>query len=98
MPDLAALGIDRKTVERMYAEWQAGASKSELERRHLSKGESHGKLFTSLVKQGLGLDTEQASPTRQEIQRLREENKQLRAENAGLRQQLGLWEAGGSDT
>lgn len=85
MPDLDALGIDRNTVERMYADWQAGAAKSALERRYLGKGESHGKLFTALVKQELGIDTERASHLREEIQRLREENTRLRAENERLR-------------
>lgn len=85
MPDLGALGIDRDLVQRMYAEWQAGASKSGLERRYLDKGENHGKLFTALVKQELGIDTERASRLREELQRLREENTRLRAENETLR-------------
>jgi hypothetical protein len=97
VPDLAALGIDRQTVDRMYAEWQAGASKSELERRYLGKGDSHGKMFTALVKQEFGVDTEHASPLRREIQRLREENNQLRAQNVALRQRLGLSGAGEVD-
>jgi hypothetical protein len=85
LPDLDALGIDRAVVEKMYAEWQAGAAKSALERRYLDKGESHGKLFTALVKQELGVDTERASHPREEIHRLREEIKELRAENERLR-------------
>lgn len=85
MPDLDALGIDRHLVERIYAEWQAGASKSALERRYFDKGESHGKLFTALVKQELGIDTERASRQREELQSLREENARLRVENETLR-------------
>ncbi len=87
MPDLDAIGLTHKTVERMYEEWKAGAAKSELERRYLGKGESHGKLFTALVKQ-LGIDMEQPSALREQIERLREENVRLRAENEELR--LGL--------
>jgi hypothetical protein len=93
MPDLAALGIDHAAVVRMYEEWQAGAAKSELERRYLANGQSHGKLFTALVKQELGHDTERASPLRAELARLRKENEELRVDNAQLRQQLD--ESGG---
>lgn len=85
MPDLDALGIDRPLVQRMYDEWQAGASKSALERRYFDKGESHGKLFTALVKQELGIDTERASRQREELKSLREENARLRVENETLR-------------
>jgi hypothetical protein len=77
----------------MYDEWAGGASKSALERKHLGKGESHGKLFTALVKQELGIDTEQASRQRQENQRLREENEGLRTENQALWQR---WQDGTS--
>lgn len=85
MPDLDALGIDRAVVERMYEEWRAGAPKSALERRYFDKGESHGKLFTALVKQELGVDTERSSRLGEEIGLLREENARLRAENEDLR-------------
>ena len=88
MPDLDALGIDREGVQRMYDEWQAGASKSALERRYFDKGESHGKLFTALVKQELGVDTERASRLGEEIRLLREENARLRTENEDLRRRL----------
>jgi len=102
MVDLAALGIDRATVARMYADWQAGASKSELERRYLGKGESHGKLFSALVRQELGIETERASPLsarfaeleaeltgcRDELHRCRAELARLRAENTELRARL----------
>jgi hypothetical protein len=88
VPDLDALEIDRDGVQRMYDEWQAGASKSALERRYFDKGESHGKLFTALVKQELGVDTERASRLGDEIQLLREVNVRLRAENEDLRRRL----------
>jgi hypothetical protein len=88
VPDLDALGIDRAVVQRMYDDWQAGASKSALERRYFDKGESHGKLFTALVKQELGVDTERASRLGEEIQLLREENARLRADNEDLRRLL----------
>jgi hypothetical protein len=88
VPDLDALWIDRAFVQRMYDEWQAGASKSALERRYFDKGESHGKLFTALVKQELGVDTERASRLGEEIRLLREENARLRTENEDLRRRL----------
>lgn len=72
----------------MYDEWRAGASKSALERRYFNKGESHGKLFTALVKQELGVDTERSSRLGEEIRLLREENARLRAENEDLRRRL----------
>ena len=72
----------------MYDEWRAGASKSALERRYFDRGESHGKLFTALVKQELGVDTERASRLGEEIRLLREENARLRAENEALLRQV----------
>ncbi len=62
-----------------------GASKSALEGSYFDKGESHGKLFTALVKQEMGIDTERASRQREELQCLGEENARLRAENETLR-------------
>lgn len=61
MADLAGYGIDLDTLQQMYEEWLAGAKKSDLERRYLNKPESHGKLFSSLVRLHLGVDTEQKS-------------------------------------
>lgn len=78
MPDLADYGIDVAVLRQMYDEWCAGAKKSHLERKYLNKPESHGKLFTSLVRQHLGVETEVRSS-------LTEENARLRAENARLR-------------
>jgi hypothetical protein len=95
MVDLDALGIDRATVERMYDEWRAGASKSALERRWLGKGESHGKLFSALVREVLGIETERPSRLSEEVARLRAENARLRAENAELRDRLAMAERAG---
>jgi hypothetical protein len=61
MADLAEYGIDLATLRQMYQEWCDGAKKSDLERRYLNKPESHGKLFTSLVRQHLGENTERKS-------------------------------------
>ena len=61
MNDLEAYGIDLETLRQMYQEWLDGAKKSDLERRYLNKPESHGKLFTSLVRRHLGVHTERKS-------------------------------------
>jgi hypothetical protein len=71
MADLDDYGIDRPTLERMYAEWKAGASKSALERRYLGRDGSHGKLFTSLVRRFLDRETEERHPLAVENERLR---------------------------
>ena len=63
----------------MYEEWQAGAAKSVLERKYLGKGESHGKLFTTLVREHLNVDTERRSGLTAERDALRKENARLRA-------------------
>jgi hypothetical protein len=81
VPDLDDLGIDLDTVRQMYDEWCAGAKKSHLERMYLNKPESHGKLFSALVRQHLGIETEARSS-------LAEDNARLRTENARLRAQL----------
>lgn len=79
MPDLGDYGIDLDTLRRMYDEWRAGATKSQLERTYLNKPESHGKLFSSLVREHLGIETEARSPLAAENARLRAENSRLRA-------------------
>ena len=61
MGDLADYGIDLPTLQRMYDLWRQGAKKSHLERRFLNKPESHGKLFTNLVREHLGVETERQS-------------------------------------
>lgn len=71
MAELEDYGLTLGALRDMYDEWVQGASKSELERRYLGKPESHGKLFTSLVRRFLGFDTEQRSPLVVENARLR---------------------------
>lgn len=70
--DLADYGIDRATLEAMYAEWREGRrSKSAIERRYLGKATHHGKLFTKLVRDFLGEETQRPHPLHAEVQRLR---------------------------
>jgi hypothetical protein len=78
MPSLEELGIDKATVQEMYERWKAGAKKSQLERDYLSKPESHGKLFTSLVREHLGVETERSSDQTRRLHRLETENRMLR--------------------
>ena len=61
MPDLSDYGIDNATLRRMHGEWIAGATKSELERNYLDAPQAHGKLFSSLVREHLGIETERRS-------------------------------------
>jgi hypothetical protein len=70
-------GIDLDTLRRMYAEWRAGATKSHLERTYLNKPESHGKVFTSLVRTHLGIETERRSSLHDERDQLRSEVERL---------------------
>ena len=79
MPDLDELGIDVSTVREMYERWVAGAKKSQLERDYLNKPESHGKLFTQLVREHLGVETERSSGQTRRLRELEDENRQLRA-------------------
>lgn len=81
MGELADYGIDIATLRAMYDEWRAGAKKSHLERKYLDKPESHGKLFSSLVREHLGIETEQRS-------HLTDERDQLAAEVQRLTQLL----------
>lgn len=78
MPSLEELGIDKATVQEMYDKWTAGAKKSQLERKYLSKPESHGKLFTYLVREHLGIETERSSDQTQRLHRLEAENRALK--------------------
>lgn len=79
MGELAQHGIDLATLEKMYEEWRAGAKKSDLERRYLNKPESHGKLFSSLVRDHLGIETERRSSLAGKVRELEAENRRLRA-------------------
>lgn len=77
MSDLADYGIDLATLRAMYDEWKGGAKKSHLERRYLNKPESHGKLFSSLVREHLGIETEQRSHLTDERDHLAAEVRRL---------------------
>lgn len=77
MGELADYGIDLATLRAMYDEWKGGAKKSHLERRYLSKPESHGKLFSSLVREHLGIETEQRSHLTDERDHLAAEVRRL---------------------
>lgn len=79
MGELSDYGISVDVLERMYQEWQSGAKKSDLERRYLNKPESHGKLFTSLVRQHLGIETEKKSTLTEERNELAREVDRLKA-------------------
>ena len=57
MGDLSEYGITREVLQEMYDLWRQGAKKSDLERRYLDKPESHGKLFSSLIREHLGIET-----------------------------------------
>lgn len=83
--ELEDYGLDKVSLQKMYEEWQAGASKSDLERRYLGKVESHGKLFSSLVRRYLGVDTEKTHPMVAENASLKAEVARLRKENERLR-------------
>lgn len=79
MAELEDYRIDLPMLQRMYDEWRAGKSKSSLEQKYLGKPESHGKLFTSLVRRYLGHETERPHRMTDELKRLRNENARLRA-------------------
>lgn len=79
MPDLNDYGIDIATLRQMYDLWCDGAKKSDLERRFLNKPESHGKLFTGLVREHLGIETERKSHLTAERDDLAREVARLKA-------------------
>lgn len=79
MPDLSDYGIDITTLRRMHDEWVAGATKSELERAYLDAPQSHGKLFSSLVREHLGIETERRSSQSDRIAELEAEVARLRS-------------------
>ena len=70
--DLDRYGTDLDTLAAMYAEWESGVrSKSAIERRYLGKSTHHGKLFSRLMRDSLGIETIRPSTTTAEIKRLR---------------------------
>jgi hypothetical protein len=76
--ELADHGIDLATLRDIYARWRAGATKSELERDYLNAPQSHGKLFSALVREHLGVETEKRSGQSQRIDELEQEVRRLR--------------------
>jgi hypothetical protein len=79
MTELEDYGIDLATLRRMYDQWCEGAKKRDLERRYLGKPESHGKLFSRLVRDYLGIETERRSHLTDERDELEREVRRLRA-------------------
>jgi hypothetical protein len=79
MGELSDYGIDEADLRHMYELWCQGAKKSDLERRFLNKPESHGKLFTNLVREHLGIETEKRSGLAAERDELRREVSRLKA-------------------
>lgn len=71
MAELEDYGIDLPTLRRMHEEWQRGVPKSYLEEKYLKRTASHGKLFSSLVRRYLGIETERSHPLAEENERLR---------------------------
>lgn len=71
MADIEGYDIDLVTLQTMYEQYLRGASKSSLEREYLDKPESHGKVFSSLVRKYLGVETEKRSALANENERLR---------------------------
>lgn len=81
MKDLVEFGIGLDDLQAMYQEWCNGSKKSALERKYLDKPESHGKLFSALVRDHLGIETERRST-------LKDQNIWLEGENERLRRLL----------
>lgn len=79
MGELDTYGIDISTLREMYDLWCEGAKKSELERRYLGRPQSHGKLFTALVREHLGVETERRSQLKAERDGLSAEVARLKA-------------------
>ena len=78
MADLSEYGIDLETLRWIYDRWCEGATKSSLERDYLNAPQSHGKLFTTLVREHLGVETERRSSQTDRIAELEAEVAQLR--------------------
>lgn len=69
--DLEDYGIDLESLKRMYAEYLAGATKSGLELKYLDNTTGHGKVFSSLVRRYLHIETEKRSSLSKENARLK---------------------------
>lgn len=78
MAELSDYGIDIATLREMYEKWRNGAKKSWLERDYLDAPQSHGKLFSSLVREHLGIETERRSSQSDRIAELEHEVAELR--------------------
>jgi len=76
--ELEDFGIDLTTLQQMYEQWCEGMNKSELERIYLNRPQSHGKLFTALVRTHLGHETERKSKLAIERDALEDEVERLR--------------------
>lgn len=55
----------------MYHEWLNGVPKSVVEQRFLGTSRAHGKRFSTIVRNQLGIDTEKQHPLVAENERLR---------------------------
>lgn len=77
MADLSEYDIDIGTLREMYDQWRAGATKSSLEREYLNAPQSHGKLFSTLVREHLGVETEKRSSQSDRIAELEREVERL---------------------
>jgi hypothetical protein len=93
MGELSDYGITREVLQEMYNLRCQGAKKSDLERHYLDKPESHGKLFSSLIREHLGIETERRSHLTAERDELVREVARLKA----LLRQHGIDPASGSD-
>ena len=71
MASLSDQGVTTEKLEDMYQRWKNGEAKSTLEIEYLGRTGSHGKLFTSLIRTHLGIETERKSKTVLENERLR---------------------------
>lgn len=78
MAELSDYDIDIGTLREMYDRWRAGATKSSLEREYLNAPQSHGKLFSTLVREHLGVETEKRSSQSDRIAELEREVERLR--------------------
>lgn len=78
MAELSEYGIDIDMLRWMYDQWCAGAKKSSLERDYLAAPQSHGKLFSTLIREHLGIETEKRSGQSDHIAELEREVERLR--------------------